>query len=404
MRTKVSSETRAYKAIKTERRTTQTTDDSVEPDPPSISLKSDSFRRKFFPATSPSQWNDWHWQFDNRITSYEQLRKIVNLSPEETEALVHPINPLPVSITPYYLAQIDLDNPADPLRRCVVPVFNEREKTAGEAEDPLNEDEHSPIEGLVHRYPDRVLFLATLFCSTNCRFCTRSRMVGHQKALHWEKAFKYIREHTEIRDVLISGGDPLTLPGEVIERILTEIRAIKHVEIIRIGTKVPMVLPQRVNAQLVGMLKRFHPLFISVHSTHPDELTPEAVRALTMLADAGIPLGSQTVLLAGINDNAVVMKKLMHGLLKARVRPYYLYQCDPIVGSSHFRTPVQKGLEIIQSLRGWTTGYAIPTYVIDAPGGGGKIPISPNYILGTSKEEGLLLTNYAGGKFAYPDF
>jgi lysine 2,3-aminomutase len=394
---------RSISATKTEGRSTQTTELPVDPYPPSIpSEKPELFRQRFYPNATADQWNDWHWQFDNRITTFDQLRKIINLSPEETEALIHPINPLPVSITPYYASLIDPDNSADPLRRCVVPVLSEREKKPGEAEDPLNEDEHSPIEGLVHRYPDRVLFLATPFCSTNCRYCTRSRMVGHEKALHWEKAFKYIREHTEIRDVLISGGDPLTLPGEVLERILSQIRAIEHVEMIRIGTKVPMVLPQRVNTQLTNMLKKYHPLLISVHATHPQELTPETVRALTMLADAGIPLGSQTVLLAGINDDPVVMKKLMHGLLRARVRPYYLYQCDPIVGSAHFRTTVQKGLEIIQSLRGWTSGYAIPTYVIDAPGGGGKIPISPNYVVGSS-ENGLELTNYMGGKYIYPD-
>jgi lysine 2,3-aminomutase len=390
---------------KTERRTTQTTDIPVDPYPPSSTLseKPQLFKQRFFSGVTDDQWNDWHWQCENRITSYDQLRKMLKLSPEEKEALTNPTMPPPVAITPYYASLIDPRNPMHPIRRSVIPISSERYKSQGEEEDPLSEGHQSPIDGLVHRYPDRVLLLATLFCSTHCRYCTRSRLVGHKNSRHqWDAAIQYIRKHTEIRDVLISGGDPLTLPGELLERILSQVRAIEHVEMIRIGTKVPMVLPQRVNAQLTDMLKKYHPLLISVHATHPEELTPEAVRALTMLADAGIPLGSQTVLLAGINDDPVVMKKLMHGLLKARVRPYYLYQCDPIVGSAHFRTTVQKGLEIIQSLRGWTSGYAIPTYVIDAPGGGGKIPISPNYVV-NSTEDGLVLTNYMGGKYIYPD-
>ncbi|MEJ2169262.1 MAG: KamA family radical SAM protein, partial [Desulfobacterales bacterium] len=262
-----------------------------------------------------------------------------------------------------------------------------------------------PVPGLIHRYPDRVLFLVTEFCSTYCRYCTRSRMVGQaQKTAfhmqHWEQALAYIEANSAVRDVLLSGGDPLTLPDEKLEYLLMRLRQIPHVEILRIGTKAPMVLPQRITYALTRMLKRYHPLMISIHCTHPDELTSEVREACTRLADAGIPLGSQTVLLAGVNDRVDTMKALVHGLLRIRVRPYYLYQCDPIVGSGHFRTPVEKGLEVIHGLRGYTTGYAVPTYVIDAPGGGGKIPLLPEYVVGREGGD-LLLKNYAGRIYRY---
>jgi lysine 2,3-aminomutase len=258
----------------------------------------------------------------------------------------------------------------------------------------------------VHRYPDRVLLLVLDFCSTYCRYCTRSRVVGHgsifPSRVRLEKAIDYIRSHPEIRDVLLSGGDPLTLGDDRLEWILARLRQIPHVEIIRIGTKVPAVLPQRITPKLVRMLRRYHPLWMSLHFTHPDEGTPEAFRACTALADAGIPLGSQTVLLKGINDSVAVMKTLVHQLLRMRVRPYYLYQCDPISGSAHFRTPVEAGLDIIGGLRGFTSGYAVPTYVVDAPGGGGKIPVHPDTVLGREGGE-LLLKNYHGNCFRYPD-
>ena len=263
------------------------------------------------------------------------------------------------------------------------------------------------MPGLVHRYPDRVLFLVTDFCSTYCRYCTRSCMVGNGKGLpfdrgQWEKAIAYIENSPAVRDVILSGGDPLTLSDEILEWLLSRLRKIRHVEFLRIGTKAPVVLPQRITPALTRMLKRYHPLWISIHFTHPDELTPETTLACDRLADAGIPLGSQTVLLSGINDDLDTMKRLMHGLLKIRVKPYYLYQCDPILGSSHFRTPVGKGLEIIRGLRGYTTGYAVPSYVIDAPGGGGKIPLLPEYIVGRDGDD-LLLKNYEGNTYRYPD-
>jgi lysine 2,3-aminomutase len=275
-----------------------------------------------------------------------------------------------------------------------------------EADDPLGEERQSPVSGLVHRYPDRVLLLVTDFCSTYCRYCTRSRVVGHGAIYPNKnrllKAVEYIRESPAVRDVLLSGGDPLTLSDERLEWLLQQLRPISHVDIIRFGTKVPAVLPQRITPKLVRMLKKYHPLYISLHFIHPQECTPEAYRACGMLADAGIPLGSQTVLLKGVNDQVETMKDLMHHLLRMRVRPYYLYQCDPISGSGHFRTTVEKGLEIIRGLRGFTSGYAVPTYVVDAPGGGGKIPLMPNYVQGRDQEF-LFMKNYEDKIFRYPD-
>jgi lysine 2,3-aminomutase len=275
-----------------------------------------------------------------------------------------------------------------------------------ESDDPLGEDHQSPVPGLVHRYPDRVLFLLTDFCSTYCRYCTRSRVVGHggirASRARWEKALAYIAATPDVRDVLLSGGDPLTLSDDRLEWVLSRLRQIPHVEIIRIGTKVPAVLPQRITPKLVKLLKKYHPLWLSLHFTHPAECTPETTNACALLADAGIPLGSQTVLLKGINDTVPVMTQLMHGLMKMRVRPYYLYQCDPITGSGHFRTTIAKGLEIIKGMRGFTTGYAVPTYVVDAPGGGGKIPLMPDYVSGRTGDD-LVLTNYEDKSFTYPD-
>jgi lysine 2,3-aminomutase len=331
---------------------------------------------------------------------------MLRLSPEEMEALTRPTGRLPLAVTPYYMSLLAPEDAAQPLRRTVIPSVCELTRHDGEADDPLGEEAQSPIIGLVHRYPDRVLFLVSDFCSTYCRYCTRSRMVGRSAVLplrsRLEKIIDYIRAHSEVRDVLISGGDPLTLSDERLEWILAHLRRIPHVEIIRIGTKIPAVLPQRVTTGLVRMLRRYHPLWMSLHFTHPDECTPEAFRACGMLADAGIPLGSQTVLLKGINDSVETMKNLVHQLLQMRVRPYYLYQCDPISGSAHFRTPVEKGLEIIRGLRGFTSGYAVPTYVVDAPGGGGKIPLMPNTVDGREGDD-LLLCNYEGRRYRYPD-
>jgi lysine 2,3-aminomutase len=364
------------------------------------------FKQCYYPNISERQWNDWQWQIANRVRTLGQLESFLHLTPQEKMAAECLQTKLPLAITPYYLSLL-VGHAADyPLRRTVVPVIDEFVKMEGEDDDPLGEENQSPVPGLVHRYPDRVLFLTLDFCSTYCRYCTRSRVVGHGRLFfnrrRLENALEYIRRTPTIRDVLLSGGDPLTLSDARLDWLLTQLRQIKHVEIIRIGTKIPAVLPQRVTPQLVRMLRRHHPLWMSLHFTHPDECTPEAYRACQRLADAGIPLGSQTVLLRDINDSVETMRALVHHLLQMRVRPYYLYQCDPISGSAHFRTPVQKGVEIIRGLRGFTSGYAIPTYVIDAPGGGGKIPLTPDYFQGRDGDK-VVLKNYEDKLFQYPD-
>jgi len=375
---------------------------------PQKNQDSHAFRRRYYPGVSAAQWNDWHWQVRNRVTSKSGLSRVLMLSQEEIAAFDGATGKLPVAITPYYLSLLDPVDAGHPLRRSVVPSWHEAVQSPGESSDPLNEDGDMAAPNLVHRYPDRVLFLSTGFCSTYCRYCTRSRMVGghdnersHARP-NLEKALAYIEATPSIRDVLISGGDPLTMSDERLEWILSRLRRIAHVEVVRIGTKTPAVLPQRITPALVKMLRKYHPLFISLHFCHPAELTPEAVRACERLADAGIPLGSQTVLLAGVNDSVEVMRQLTQGLLRARVRPYYLYQCDPILGSAHFRTPVSKGLEIIQGLRGHTSGYAVPTFVIDAPGGGGKVALYPESVMGNDGGD-LVLRNYQGRNFTYPD-
>lgn len=372
-----------------------------------VSPRSDAFRRRFFPDATLRDWNDWRWQNRNRVRSLADLERVVTLTPPEHDALLRHRGSLPVGITPYYLSLLDPVDAAQPLRRTVIPVADEFLRTRGEADDPLGEDHSSPVPGLVHRYPDRVLLLVTNFCSVYCRYCTRARMVGAvgERSIRkhdLEAALGYIERTPAIRDVLLSGGDPLSLDDERLDWILGRLRRIPHVEFVRIGSKQPVVQPQRVTPALARILKRYHPLWMSLHFTHPDEITPEVAEACGRLADAGIPLGSQTVLLRGVNDDVATMTRLVHGLLRIRVRPYYLYQCDPISGSSHFRTPVEQGLAIIRALRGHTTGYAVPTYVIDAPDGGGKIPLSPDYVLGRDGDD-LLLTNYAGGQYRYPD-
>ncbi|MEN6637966.1 MAG: KamA family radical SAM protein [Smithella sp.] len=371
------------------------------------SPRSRAFRKKYYPDISRIEWFDWRWQFQNAIRNVQALDSIIHLSDNERQAMMHPSGDLPVAITPYYASLISPHDPSSPLRRSVVPVVDECLHTKGEEEDPLGEDADSPVPGIVHRYPDRVLFLVTDICATYCRYCTRSRIFGRQHqcfidTAKWERALDYIAANPNVRDVLLSGGDPLTLSDDKLEWLLSRLKEIPHVELIRIGTKAPVVMPQRITPALVSMLKKYHPLWMSIHITHPDELTPEMSAACIRLADAGIPLGSQTVLLSGINDSVFTMTRLVHGLLQIRVRPYYLYQCDPIPGSSHFRTPISKGLEIIQGLRGHTTGYAVPTFVVDAPGGGGKIPLLPEYAIGWDKGD-LMMRNYEGNIFRYPD-
>ncbi len=372
-----------------------------------VSVRSMEFLAKHFPGSSITDWNNWQWQVRNSFTTLDQLNSFLGLSTLESKSKAYGKN-LPVRITPYYASLLDPENPDQPLRRTVVPVALEMNISPGEVEDPLSETHDSPVPLIVHRYPDRVLFLVTNFCSAFCRYCTRTHMVSKQDKVHssqaeWDKAIDYIREHTEVRDVLISGGDPLTLSDSRIEYLLSKLHEIPHVEIIRIGTKVPVVMPQRITRDLVKMLKKYHPLFLSIHFTHPEEITPEVMDACNRLADAGIPLGSQTVLLKGINDDSAVFKKLTHELLKIRVKPYYLYQCDPIPGSAHFRTPLESGLDIIRNLRGFTSGYAIPHFVIDAPGGGGKIPLLPDYVTGREGND-LIIKNYEGKTYRFPDY
>jgi lysine 2,3-aminomutase len=374
---------------------------------PQTNGRSDTFRKHFFPYVTISEWNDWKWQLKNRIHSQEGLERIVALSRDEIEGIHRHKGSLPLCITPYYASLIDGNDPEQAIRRSVIPVSAEFLKGPGEADDPLEEDKHSPVHGIVHRYPDRVLLLVTNFCSTYCRYCTRSRMIGidskkNFNMTYWKEAIAYIEKTPTIRDVLISGGDPLTLPDEQLSWLLSRLRRIPHIELLRIGTKVPVVLPQRITGSLIRILRRYHPLWMSIHVIHPDEITPEMSQACARLADAGIPLGSQTVLLSGMNDDLETIKRLVHGLVKVRVKPYYLYQCDPVSGSAHFRTPVKKGLEIVRGLRGYTTGYAVPTYVIDAPGGGGKIPLFPETVVGRDGDD-LLLKNYEGHIYRYPD-
>jgi lysine 2,3-aminomutase len=367
-----------------------------------------AFRRAFFPDADNDSWNDWRWQLRHSLRGLEALDRVLQLSDEERAGLRRNRNSLPNAITPYYASLIDRTDPGHPLRRTMVMTSREFDRTPEESIDPLSEDHDSPVPGLVHRYPDRVLFLVTRTCPVYCRYCTRSRVVGsHDEAYEfgtgqWERALEYIARTPVIRDVLLSGGDPLIMSDDRLEWLLSRLRQIRHVEFIRIGSKVPVVLPQRITPALTKMLKKYHPLWMSIHFIHPAELTKEVEQSCARLADAGIPLGSQTPLLAGINDDVDVCRRLFHGLLRFRVKPYYLYQADLVVGTSHFRTSVSKGFEIIRALRGHTTGYAVPTFAIDVPGGGGKIALLPDSNL--PREDGhVLLRNYEDRVFRFPD-
>jgi lysine 2,3-aminomutase len=359
--------------------------------------------RRVWQNVSLEQWNDWRWQLAHRLSSVEDFSHILHLTPDEIAGLSAPGH-FHVDVTPYFASLMDPDDPNCPIRRQVIPTAQELVPFDAEMADSLGEDAHSPVAGLVHRYPDRVLMLLTTQCASYCRFCTRSRLVGDSHVMFnsasYEQQLDYIAATPEIRDVLLSGGDPLTLPQNVLERILFRLRAIPHVEVIRIGSRVPVFLPQRVTPELTAMLAKYHPLWMNIHFNHPKEITPEVEQALARLANAGIPLGSQTVLLAGINDCPNIIMSLTHKLVKNRVRPYYLYQCDLVHGAGHFRTPVAKGLEIMEALRGHTSGFAIPTYVIDAPEGGGKVPILPNYMLSMSDSK-VIVRNYEGFITAY---
>ena len=357
-------------------------------------------------AVSTEQWNDWSWQLRNRIQNLAQLESRLPLTPEERAGTILAGKKLALGITPHFFNLIDREDPDCPIRRQVVPRIEESNTAPDEMQDPCGEDSNMPVPGLVHRYPDRVLLLVTDRCASYCRYCTRSRVVsgaGEQElTMDLEGAFAYLEKHPEVRDVLLSGGDPLLLSDSKLDAILTRLRQIPTIEFIRIGTRIPIFLPQRITTDLLNVLKKHHPLWMSVHSNHPKELTQEVRLALGRLADAGIPLGNQSVLLKGVNDRADTLKSLFHKLLLCRVRPYYLYQCDLISGSAHLRTSIREGQEIMEQLRGHTTGYAVPTYVVDGPGGGGKIPIGPNYIVGMADNR-VILKNYKGDVYEYPE-
>jgi lysine 2,3-aminomutase len=344
------------------------------------------------------RWNDWRWQMSNRVNSVEEIGRVLNLTDDERAGLSTP-DKFRVDITPYFLSLIDPDDPNDPIRRQVIPTDCEHEAFTAMMEDSLAEDRHSPVPGLVHRYPDRVLMLVTTQCASYCRYCTRSRIVGDATqnfSRHdLEAQYDYIRRTPQIRDVLLSGGDALTLNPKLLESIFRTLREIPHVEIIRIGSRVPVFLPQRIDDDLCEMMAKYHPVWMNLHFNHPNELTPEVARAADRITRAGIPLGNQSVLLAGVNDCVHIMRALVHKLVEYRIRPYYIYQCDLVEGSGHFRTPVGKGIEIMEGLRGHTSGYAVPTYVVDAPGGGGKIPVMPNYLISYSDHK-VVLRNYEG--------
>lgn len=359
-----------------------------------------------FADVPKEQWNDWRWQLKNRIITVGELKKYIDIKTEEEEGIRQCLRSLRMAITPYYLSLIDLDDPYDPVRRQAIPTVYELNRSKDDLVDPLHEDIDSPVTGLTHRYPDRVLVLATDRCAMYCRHCTRRRFVGRTDNSvpkeQIDKCVEYVREHPEVRDVLISGGDPFVMSDEELEYIISEFRKIQHVEIVRLGSRTPVVMPQRITPELCEMLKKYQPIWVNTHFNHPAEITEESARACNMLADAGIPLGNQSVLLAGVNDCVHVMKKLVQELVQIRVRPYYIYQCDLSIGLGHFRTPVSKGIEIIEALRGNTSGFCVPTFVVDAPGGGGKIPVMPDYIISRTPDK-TVLRNFEGVIATYPE-
>ncbi|MHC1778720.1 MAG: lysine 2,3-aminomutase [Bacteroidales bacterium] len=360
---------------------------------------SENRRKQMFPEVTDLQWNDWKWQVKNRIETLDELKKYIPLTPLEEEGVMESLKTLRMAITPYYLSLIDVNNPNCPIRKQAIPTGSETHLSAADLLDPLHEDEDSPVPGLTHRYPDRVLLLITDMCSMYCRHCTRRRFAGQKDGEsasdNIQKAIDYIARTPQIRDVLLSGGDALMVSDAKLESIISRIRQIPHVEIIRIGSRVPVVCPQRITDKLVDMLKNYHPVWLNTHFNHPDEITPESKAACEKLANAGIPLGNQSVLLRGVNDCVNIMKRLVHKLVMIRVRPYYIYQCDLSMGLEHFRTPVSKGIEIIEGLRGHTSGYAVPTFVVDAPGGGGKTPVMPTYVISQSPGR-VVLRNFEG--------
>jgi len=364
-----------------------------------------SRRAPLYQDVPDEQWNNWRWQLSNRINTVEEFEKVIRLTDSEREAL-SAANLFRVDITPYFISLIDPDDPDDPIRKQVVPTSSEMIPFTAMMEDSLAEDRHSPVPGLVHRYPDRVLMLVTTQCATYCRYCTRSRIVGDPSATfsrtEFEMQLEYLKRTPQVRDVLLSGGDPLVLAPKILEEILSRLREIPHVEIVRIGSRVPVFLPMRITDDLTNMLQKYHPLWLNIHVNHPNEISAELEQACDKLTRAGIPLGNQAVLLAGVNDNVHIQRDLVQQLVRIRVRPYYLYQCDLVEGAGHFRTAVGKGIEIMEGLRGHTSGYAVPQYIIDAPGGGGKIPVMPNYLLSYSDHK-VILRNYEGYVTTYEE-
>lgn len=364
-----------------------------------------SKRAPIYQDIPAEKWNNWRWQLSNRINTVDEFEKVVPLTDSERKAL-SASNLFRVDITPYFISLIDPNDPDDPIRKQVVPTDREMVPFTAMMEDSLAEDRHSPVPGLVHRYPDRVLMLVTTQCATYCRYCTRSRIVGDPSATfsrsEFEMQIEYLKRTPQVRDVLLSGGDPLVLAPKILEEILSRLREIEHIEIVRIGSRVPVFLPMRVTDELCEMLQKYHPLWLNIHVNHPNEISQELAEATDRLTRAGIPLGNQAVLLAGVNDNVHIQRQLVHDLVRIRVRPYYLYQCDLVEGAGHFRTPVAKGIEIMEGLRGHTSGYAVPQFIVDAPGGGGKIPVSPNYLLSMSDHK-VILRNYEGYVTTYEE-
>lgn len=357
-----------------------------------------SKRAPEFADVPAEKWNDWRWQLSNRLNSVEDFEAVLKLTESERKALSTP-GLFRVDVTPYYVSLIDPNDPDDPIRKQIIPTAGEIDVFTGMMEDSLAEDRHSPVPGLVHRYPDRVLMLVTTQCASYCRYCTRARIVGDPtqtfSRADFEAQIEYLKRTPQVRDVLLSGGDPLTLAPKLLEELLSRLREIEHIEIIRIGSRVPVFMPMRVTDELTDMLQKYHPLWMNIHVNHPNEISAELAAATDKLTRAGIPLGNQSVLLAGVNDCVHIQRDLVQKLVRIRVRPYYLYQCDLVEGAGHFRTPVAKGIEIIEGLRGHTSGYAVPTYVVDAPGGGGKIPVMPNYHISSSDHK-IILRNYEG--------
>ncbi|MBN1303653.1 MAG: lysine 2,3-aminomutase [Anaerolineales bacterium] len=364
-----------------------------------------SHRASVYADVPDEKWNDWRWQLSHRLNTADEIEKIIKLTDSERKAL-NTTGLFRVDITPYYISLIDPDDPEDPIRKQVIPKDTEMVPFTAMMEDSLSEDRHSPVPGLVHRYPDRVLMLVTTQCATYCRYCTRSRIVGDPAATfrreEFEMQIEYLKRTPQVRDVLLSGGDPLVLAPKILEELLGRLREIPHIEIIRIGSRVPVFMPMRVTQELVDTLAKYHPLWLNIHVNHPNEISLELEEACDRMSRAGIPLGNQSVLLAGVNDCPHIQRDLVQKLVRLRVRPYYLYQCDLVEGAGHFRTPVAKGIEIMEALRGHTSGFAIPQYVVDAPGGGGKIPVMPNYLVSMSDHK-IILRNFEGYMTTYEE-